>query len=100
MKVIDCVIKWVENGTKPKIDHEVSRLNGSMDTIGEPFKTDLGKERFYVSKETTFDSEAQAKWLENEKLRKARLKDEKQRLKQAEREVRSCKERSDELRSK
>ncbi|GMH74188.1 hypothetical protein TL16_g06397 [Triparma laevis f. inornata] len=92
MKVIDCVIKWVENGTKPKIDHEVSRLNGSMDTIGEPFKTDLGKERFYVSKETTFDSEAQAKWLENEKLRKARLKDEKQRLKQAEREARRRRE--------
>ena len=92
MKVIDYDIKWVENLTQPKVEHKVSRINGQMEVIGDPFLMDLQKQRFYVSKETSFDDAAQAKWAEHEKLRKQRLKEEKARLKAAEREARRKRE--------
>ena len=78
---MECIVTWVENGTAPKIEHKVSKLNGQMDMVGDPHVRDLERERYYVSKDTVFDKSAQDKWLENEKLRKAREKDEKSRLK-------------------
>lgn len=45
-----------------------------------------------MSKEVVFDTDAQAKWADNEKVRKVKLKEEKQRLKAAEREARRRRE--------
>ena len=92
MKVVECKIQWIENGTKPKVEHDVCRINGQMEVVGKPVVMNLKEERFYVSKETTYDEDAQNKWMEHEKLRKQRLKEEKQRLKAAEREARKRRE--------
>ncbi len=92
MTVLRCVVKWVENGTKPLIEHEITRIDGQMKPTGDPFMLDLNEHRFYVSKEMVFDADAQAKWADNEKARKVREKEDKQRLKAAEREERKKRE--------
>jgi len=52
----------------------------------------LEEHRYYVSKEVVFDQTAQDMFADNEKLRKARAKEEKSKLKAAEREARRRRE--------
>ena len=90
--VLRCVIKWIENGTKPKIEHECKRLSGDMEPVGEPFMMDLKTVRFYVSEEKGTDSTAQESHKENERVRLKAEKAERDRLKRAEREARKKRE--------
>jgi len=63
--VMECVVRWLDNGLTAKCTHIVQEHNEGMEFIGISFEVDLAKVRWFESASQNIDEAAMEKWRRN-----------------------------------
>ena len=62
--VIDCVLKWIENGTVAQVTHIVQEYDEQNSPIGSEYECNLANARYFIAAKQTFDESAKISFQE------------------------------------
>ena len=83
--IVDCRVKWRDNGIRAEIRHKLQRFDDLDIKIGKAKWENLKNLRYYPAKKSAVDVEAMERWKKNEAMRK-KVQDE-QRAKEEQRKA-------------
>lgn len=62
--VVECIVKWVDNGLLAVVTHRVQEYNEGNEKIGKEMEIDLKKFKYFMSPVQDVDLDAIARWKE------------------------------------